>query len=156
MSLEEDQKEQEQPITPGSFADRYANGLKTTVFNNSIAYGYSITLTAAIAILAASRGTPGVPEVLTFAGGALLAFTIIEVGVYLALQHRLEEEPSDVKMLGSIFSFVSIGLAVGATLLSEQLLAQLVAWPVGGLVATLVYICAQALEQAVAEHVLHR
>jgi hypothetical protein len=151
-----DQKEQEQSMTPECFADRYANGLKTTVINNSVAYGYSITITAAIAVLAAGRGTPGVPEVLTFAGGALLAFTIVEVGVYLGLQHRLKEETAEVKMLGSIFSFVSIGLAVGATWVSEQLLAQLVAWPVGGLVATLVYICVQALELAVAEHVLHR
>lgn len=52
----------------GSFTDRYASGLKASVHNNSIAYGFSIMITAALAILSAGRDTPGTLEVLTFAG----------------------------------------------------------------------------------------
>ena len=53
-----------------TFTDRYASGLKASVHNNSIAYGSSIMITAALAVVSSSRDRPGVLEVLTFAGGA--------------------------------------------------------------------------------------
>jgi threonine/homoserine/homoserine lactone efflux protein len=67
--------------TKCNFTDRYASGLKTSVHNNAIAYGFSIMMTAALALISASRDTPGIWEVLTFAGGAVLAFTIVDTMV---------------------------------------------------------------------------
>jgi hypothetical protein len=96
-----------------TFTDRYASGLKASVHNNSIAYAFSIMITAALAVVSASRDTPGIWEVLTFAGGAVLLFTVVEAFVYFALRHRLEEESTEVRLLGGIFSFLSIGLARG-------------------------------------------
>jgi hypothetical protein len=76
-----------------TFTDRYASGLKASVHNNTIAYGFSIMITAALAVVQAGRDTAGIWEVLTFAGGAVLGFTLVEAFVYLALRHRLEEDP---------------------------------------------------------------
>jgi len=134
-----------------NFADRYASGLKASVHNNAIAYGFSIVITAALAILQASRDTAGILEVLTFAGGAVFAFTLVEAFVYLVLQNRLEEESTEVRLLGSVFSFLSIALALAAVFAIERLLNGLPAWPVGGFLATLIYVCVLALEFSVAE-----
>ena len=143
--------DQQNDSTKLNFADRYASGLKASVHNNAIAYGFSITITAALAIVQASRDTAGIWEVLTFAGGVVLAFTLVEAFVYLALRHRLEEESTEVRLLGSIFSFLSIGLALAAVFAADRLLSGLPAWPVGGFLATLVYVCVLALELSVAE-----
>lgn len=69
----------------------------------------------------------------------------------MGLQHRLEEESTEVRLLGSVFSFLSVGFALAAALVVERLLGGLVAWPVGDFLATLVYVCVLALELSVAE-----
>ena len=143
--------EQQSGATKRNFTDRYASGLKASVHNNAVAYGFSIVITAALAILQASRDTAGIWEVLTFAGGAVFAFTVVEAFVYLFLQNRLEEESTEVRLLGSVFSFLSIGLALAAVFAVERLLNGLSAWPVGGFLATLIYVCVLALEFSVAE-----
>src|SRR5215203_456094 len=143
--------DQQNTETKRNFADRYASGLKASVHNNAIAYGFSIVTTATLAILQASRDTAGILEVLTFAGGAVFAFTGVEAFVYLFLQNRLKEESTEVRLLGSIFSFLSIGLALAAVFAADWLLSGLPAWPVGGFLATLVYVCVLALELSVAE-----
>ena len=84
--------DQQSPHSKQTFTDRYASGLKASVHNNTIAYGFSIMITASLAVVQAGRDTAGIWEVLTFAGGAVLAFTVVEAFVYLALRHRLEEE----------------------------------------------------------------
>ncbi len=134
-----------------TFTDRYASGLKASVHNNSIAYGFSVMITAALAVVSAGRDTPGIWEVLTFAGGAVLSFTVVEAFVYFALHQRLEEESTEIRLLGSIFSFLSIGLALGATWIVERFLSGLIAWPVGGFVATSVFVLVLGLELSVAE-----
>ena len=143
--------DQQSDGTKRNFADRYASGLKTSVHNNAIAYGFSIMITAALAVVSAGRDTPGVWEVLTFAGGAVLAFTIVEAFVYFGLHQRLKEEATEVRLLGSVFSFLSIGLALGATWIVERFLSGLIAWPIGGFLATLIYVCLLALELSIAE-----
>jgi len=134
-----------------NFADRYASGLKASVHNNTIAYGFSIMITASLGMLQAGRDSAGILEVLAFAGGAVLAFTIVEAFVYLGLQHKLEEESTEVRLLGSIFSFLSIGLALAATFVVERLVSGLLAWAAGSFLATLIYVCVLALEFSVAE-----
>jgi hypothetical protein len=73
---------------------------------------------------------PSVWEALT-AGGAVLSFTIIEISVYFSLRHRLEEE-LEVMLLGSVFSFLSIGLALtDGTWVAERFLGGLSPGPLG-------------------------
>ena len=134
-----------------NFTDRYASGLKASVHNNTIAYGFSIMITASLAIVQAGRDTAGIWEVLTFAGGAVFGFTVVEAFVYLTLRHRLEEESTEVRLLGSVFSFLSIGLALAATFAVDRLVSGLPAWPVSGFLATVVYVCVLGLEFSVAE-----
>jgi len=113
---------QQNDSTKRNFVDRYARGLKTSVHNNTVPYGFSVGITAALALVQAGRDTAGIWKVLTFAGCAVLAFTVVETFVCLALRHRLEEEPTEVRLLGSLLSFLSIGLALAAVFVVDGLL----------------------------------
>src|SRR5947209_7610659 len=95
-----------------NFRALYLSGIKTSVLNNAVAYGYSITLTGAFEILNATEGSLSVLDVIVFAVGAVGAFSVVEALVYVGFRQELEEEPVEVVMLGSLFSFLSIGLAL--------------------------------------------
>jgi hypothetical protein len=84
-----------------NFVDRHASGLKASVHNDTVAYGFSVVITAALAVVQAGRDTASIWKVLTFTGDAVLAFTVIETFVCLALRHRLEEESTKVRLLGA-------------------------------------------------------
>jgi hypothetical protein len=134
-----------------SFRARYLSGLKTSVLNNTVAYGYSIAITASYGILNVMEETPNLWDIIGFACGAVLAFTMVEVLVYLGFRHELAEEPIEVVVLGSAFSFISIGLALGATLCVGWLLNGPGSWLMGAFLATIVYIGFLALEMSVAD-----
>ena len=138
------------------FRTRYLSGVKTSVLNNVVAYGYSVTITGAFGILNTTAGTPSVSGVLAFAVGAVLAFSVVEALVYIGFRHELVEEPIEVVVLGSTFSLVSIGLALGVTIVVGWLLNGVVAWLVGAFLATIIYISFLALEMSVAEYLRGR
>jgi hypothetical protein len=135
-----------------SFRARYLSGLKTSVLNNTVAYGYSITITASYGVLNFMEDTPNLWNIIGFVCGAVLAFTMVEVFVYVGFRHELVEEPIEVVVLGSAFSFLSIGLALAATLCVGWLLNGPTGWLVGAFLATIVYIGFLALEMSVADH----
>src|SRR5436190_18041695 len=134
-----------------SFRARYLSGLKTSVLNNTVAYGYSITITASYGVLNVIEDTPTLWAIIVFACGAVLAFTMVEVFVYAGFRHELAQEPIEVVILGSAFSFLSIGLALAATLCVGWLLNGPVSWLIGSFSATIVYISFLALEISVAD-----
>ena len=139
-----------------SFRARYLSGLKTSVLNNTVAYGYSIAITASYGVLNVVEDTPTLWDIIGFACGAVFAFTLVEVLVYVGFRHELTEEPIEVVVLGSTFSFVSIGLALGATVCVGWLLNGPVSWVIGSFLATMVYIGFLALEMSVADRLRDR
>ena len=69
--------EQERPQKHGSgFFRLFEQGVDTAT-RNVTAYGYSISITAAFAILQTSRSDTGIFEIFVFAIGAVVAFAII-------------------------------------------------------------------------------
>jgi hypothetical protein len=140
-----------------NFRARYLSGIKTSVLNNAVAYGYSITITGAFEILNATEGSLSVLDIIVFAAGAVGAFSVVEALVYVGFRQELEEEPVEVVVLGSLFSFLSIGLALGVTLVvGGWLLNGIASWLVGAFLATITYIGFLALEMSVAEHMRSR
>src|SRR4028118_434550 len=55
----------------------FERGVDTATRNNVTAMGYSITITAAFALLQTSRSDTGILAVFVFAAGAVVAFAII-------------------------------------------------------------------------------
>ena len=70
--------EQERPEKRGyGFLRLFERGVDTATRNNVTAYGYSVGITAAFAILQTARTDTGVYEIFIFAAGAVVAFAII-------------------------------------------------------------------------------
>ena len=99
--------EQERPQKRGSgFFRLFERGVDTATRNNVTAYGYSVSITAAFAILQTSRSDTGVLEIFIFAAGAVVAFAIIACLASGFFREELEDQPSHVKSLaGAIVLF---------------------------------------------------
>jgi hypothetical protein len=147
--------DQERPQKHGSgFFRTFERGVDTATRNNVTAYGYSISITAAFAILQTSRTDTGILEIFVFAAGGVVAFAIIAALASGFFREQLEDQPSNVKSLAGALSFFSVGLALGVAYLVGILLEGLAAWPVSAFLTTLVYVSAVGIELAVAHRIL--
>jgi hypothetical protein len=146
--------EAQQPRKRGSgFLRLFERGVDTATRNNVTAYGYSVTITAAFALLQTSRSDTGVLEIFAFATGAVVAFAIIAALTSGFFQEMLEDQPSNVKSLAGALSFFSVGLALGVAYLVGILIQGTAAWPVSAFLTTIVYVAAVGLELAVAHRI---
>ena len=147
--------DQQRPQKHGSgFFRTFERGVDTATRNNVTAYGYSISITAAFAILQTSRSDTGILEIFVFAAGGVVAFAIIAALASGFFREELEDQPSNVKSLAGALSFFSVGLALGVAYLVGVLLNGLAAWPVSAFLTTLVYVSAVGIELAVAHRIL--
>jgi small-conductance mechanosensitive channel len=147
--------EQERPQKRGSgFFRLFEQGVDTATRNNVTAYGYSVSITAAFAILQTSRSDTGIFEIFVFAIGAVVAFAIIAGLASGFFREALEDQPSNVKSLAGALSIFSVGLALGAAYLVGILLEGWAAWLVSAFLTTIVYIVVVGLELAVAHRML--
>jgi hypothetical protein len=135
---------------------RYKRGLHASVRNNASAYGFSVTITASFGLLTSARGTPTALEIFAFAGGAVAAFALVEFVVSRGYRQDLEDEPPNVKDVGSSVSVLSVGLAMAGAYVAGRLLEGLVAWPVGSFVATAIYLFLFGVELGLIEHLSRR
>ena len=126
-------------------------GLQTSVRNNSTAYGYSLTVTATLGVLAAELDAPTVGQVFLFAAGAVMGVVAVEAAATRGFRERARSEPPQVVVFGSALAILSVGSAVGAGALAAVVLGTGVAWPIGGLLASLLYLLAAGAEMAMAE-----
>jgi hypothetical protein len=147
--------EGERPQKRGSgFLRLFERGVDTATRNNVTAYGYSVSITAAFALLQTSRSDTGVSEIFVFAAGAVVAFAVIACLASGFFREELEDQPSNVKSLAGALSFFSVGLALGVAYVVGILLEGLAAWPVSSFLTTIVYVASVGIELAVAHRIL--
>ena len=91
----------------------FERGVDTATRNNVTAYGYSVSITAAFALLQTSRTDTGVLEIFAFAVGAVIAFALIAGLASGFFEEELEDQSSNVKALAGALWFFSVGLALG-------------------------------------------
>ena len=138
--------------TRSGFADNYVRGLRSAARNNASAYGYSVTITATFGMLSVVTGTTTVLEIFAFAGGAVLAYALVDGVASGGFKHGpRDEEPIEVTALGSSISFVSVGVALAVALVEARLVGGWPAWPLGAFSATVAYLLLLALEIGLAE-----
>src|SRR4028118_2061274 len=128
----------------------FERGVDTATRNNVTAMGYSITITAAFALLQTSRSDTGILAVFVFAAGAVVAFAIIAALASGFFREELEDQTSNVKAPAGAVSFLSVGLALGVAYVVGLLIPGLAAWPVSAFLATMVYMAAVGLELTIA------
>jgi len=147
--------EQKQPKRRSSGLLRlFERGVDTAARNNLTAMGYSISITAAFALLQTSRSDTGILAIFFFAAGAVLAFAIIASLASGFFLEELEDEPSSVTSLAGALSFLLVGLALGVAYVVGLLIQGLLAWPVSAFSATVVYVGSVGLELTVAHWIL--
>ena len=143
--------EGKQPQKRGSgFFRLFERGIDTATRNNVTAYGYSVSITAAFALLQTSRSDTGALEIFAFAAGAVVAFAVIAALASGFFQETLEDQPSNVKALAGALSFFSVGLALGAAYVVGILMQGLAGWPVSAFLTTVVYVASVGVELAAA------
>ena len=134
----------------------FERGVDTAARNNVTAMGYSISITAAFALLQTSRNDSGISAIFLYAAGAVLAFAIIAFLASGFFREELEDESSNVKSLAGAFSFLSVGLALGVAYVGGLLIPGLVAWLVSAFLASVFYVASVGLELTMAHWILSR
>jgi small-conductance mechanosensitive channel len=132
----------------------FERGVDTAARNNVTAMGYSISITAAFALLQTSRSDTGILAIFFFAAGAVLAFAIIACLASGFFREELEDESSNIKSLAGALSFLSVGLALVVTYVVGLLIPGLAAWPASAFLATVVYVASVGLELTIAHWIL--
>ncbi len=145
----------QQPRQRGEgFFRLFERGVDTATRNNVTAYGYSVTITAAFALLQTSRSDVGALEIFAFAGGAVVAFAVVGAVTSGGFRQELEDQPSNVKALGGAFALLSVGLGLAAGFVVGILVGGLAAWPISAFSTTVAYIVAVGLELAMAHWIM--
>ncbi len=127
--------------------------LQAAVGVNSSAFGFSITITGALAAVVDVRGNPGAFELLLFAAGAVGAFTLLDLVASEGFKQPLSRERPDTVTHAAALSFVSVLGGIGVAIGVAHLLGGAIAWPAGSFAAVLTYVLVVGVELSLAERV---
>lgn len=130
----------------GEVVHAFAAGLRTSIRNNSSAYGFSILATVTLGWLSSKHGPPGVAELFLFAAGGAGGFIVVEAAGSKLFTERMRGEAPETVVLGSAFNILSISAALGAALGISAWLPQPWVWAMAAMAASLVFILGAGLE----------
>lgn len=130
--------------------------ISTTVRGNSIAFGFSITVTGSFGVLQTLVGSPTVGQVLMFGVAAALSVGVLEGAVTRGFRVRAGTAPPEVMMLGTAQDFISVAAGIGVAAAIGAAVGGGAAWPVGGFAAAVVFLLAETAETLLAEVVQKR
>jgi predicted MFS family arabinose efflux permease len=147
LSAEPETKDADEELRP---VQHYLRGLGLSTRHNTVAYGYTVTITVAFAALLDLSGSPSIAELFLFVAGAGLAFAAVNAATTRGYSDEPPDEPAVVLSLGTSLSAISIAIALGAACLVGWVVPPWPSWPVGSFVASLTYLMAVAAEMALA------
>jgi hypothetical protein len=130
-----------------------AHGLRASLRNNGQAYGFSVSITAALALLNTEAKVSGAAHILYFALGAAVAFSILQAIASKGFRKPLEQEPSTVTAMGISLSVVSVGTSVALAWATAHFIGGVIAWPVTAFLVSVVYLLVAGMELAIAQRV---
>ena len=132
----------------------YLRELRLSLRNNSGAYGYSVMITAVLAVVMAIHRPPTVGDLFLFLLGAVVSFAAIELAATHGFRRALAgTETTKVIALGSSLGILSISAAVGAAALAALVLPETLSWPVGSFLGSSMYLLVTAVEMSVARRI---
>lgn len=140
----------ELPSHSGSWrpdGDQFRAALGTIVSASATPYGYTISLWSSGALLIRLHGLPTVAEIYLFLTGALAGFSLVGLFAHGALRTRVPVSPGQGHVLTGLLHWFSVGLAVGSVALVAEV-PTWIAWFLGSLIATSVYLLATSLQLA--------
>ncbi len=124
---------------------------RSTVGRESTTFGFSILVTVTYGVVQGARGTPDTLDLILYATGAVMSFTVLEVVVSRALREKMPQHSTRVIARGTALNMLSVLGAVVAALLASRLIGSDVAWAVCPFVAGIVYLALESFEIMLAE-----
>lgn len=129
-------------------AEQFRAALGTIVSASAAPYGYTVSLWSSGALLIHFHGLPRVGDVFLFLSGALLGFALVGAFAHGALRTTAPLAPDSGHVLTGLLHWFSVGVAVGSVALVAEVPGW-IAWSLGSLVATTVYLVGASLQLAV-------
>jgi hypothetical protein len=121
--------------------------LGTIVSASAAPYGYTVSVWSSGAILIHYHSAPTIGDVLLFAAGALLGFSLLGLVAHGALRRTMPLSPGPERVVAGALHWFAVGIALGAVILVAQLASWLV-WPLGSFAATSLYLLVASLQLA--------
>lgn len=134
--------------------DPLVRSLRSTVGRESTTFGFSILVTVTFGALQSTQGSPKTPEIFVYAIGAVMSFTLLEGLLSRGFRRPMPQHATQTLTLGTSVNVVSVVAALAAAWGFSQVTSGLLAWAGAPLVAGLVYLLLESLEEAMAERVL--
>jgi hypothetical protein len=128
---------------------RYRSALRATVAASAAPYGYTLTIWTSGAVLSHARGIPDTVSALLFLIGAVSAYALVGGLAFGGFSEQLVPQPGRSVVWGGLHLF-SVGLAIAAASLVAHGVRDIAAWPLGGFLATALYLVGSASQLVVA------
>lgn len=133
---------------PGNLVDR---GFRSTVGRESTTFGFSILVTVTYGVVQGARGAPDTVDLMLYATGAVMSFTILELGFSRGLRETMPQHATRVIARGTALNLLSVLGGLVAALLASRLIGSDLAWPLSPFVAGIVYLALESFEIMLAE-----
>lgn len=113
-------------------------------------YGYTLTIWTSGAVLSHTQGIPDTGEALLFLVGAVSAYALIGGLAFGGMSEHLVPEPARTVVWGGLH-FLSVGVAIAAASFVAHFVKDVGAWPLGGFLATGLYLTGSAAQLSVVQ-----
>lgn len=128
--------------------------LRSAVGREATTFGFSILVTVTFGLAQSAEGPPSTAQSFLFALGAVMSFTLLQAILSRGFRRRMPQHATQTLTLGTSLNALSVVAGLGAAWGWAEATSGWVAWAGSPLVAGLVYLLLESLEEAVAERVL--
>lgn len=136
--------------------NHYRNRLRVTLGSSAAPYGYTLATWTSGAVLTNARGIPNAVAALTFMVGAVLGFALVGALAFGGVTAHFDRAHDEAPLVWGSFHLLSVAVAIGGVWLVSHFVQSFLAWPLGGFVATSVYLLGAAAESTLAYEWDHR
>lgn len=128
--------------------------MRSTVGRESTTFGFSILVTAVFGLLQSVDGSPRPPQIIAYAMGAVMSFTLLEAVLSNGFRAPMPQHPTQTMALGTSLNFVSVGSGMAAAWGLSAMVIGWWVWAIAPFVAGVAYLLAESVEAALAERLL--
>lgn len=124
----------------------YPGALRTTVRNNSSAYGYSLAITVAFGLVSAISGSPSTLDAFVFLIGSAAGFAAVETAASRGFRRPAPpREREEVVVMSGAMDLLSVGASAGVAAAAAHAPGS-VSWALGGFCATATFLLVGAVD----------
>lgn len=125
----------------------FPGALRTTVRNNSSAYGYSLAITVAFGLLAAAYSAPSTTQTFVFLVGAAAGFVAIEAAASRGFRRPSPpREQEQVVVMSGAMDMLAVLAAAGVATGAARTPVPVAGWALGGFLATTTFLLVGGVE----------